>query len=68
MPLASFPPWSARGVALAAQSQSSRSALFALLTGFVCLRTKGVYFIMITLAFGQMAYLHGKLACPLWRR
>src|SRR5216684_6091416 len=27
------------------------SALFALLTGFVCLRTKGVYFIMITLAF-----------------
>ncbi len=31
-------------------------ALFALVTGFVCLRTKGVYFIMITLAFAQMAY------------
>src|SRR5881227_2761409 len=30
------------------------SALFALATGIVCLRTKGVYFIMITLAFGQM--------------
>jgi branched-chain amino acid transport system permease protein len=32
------------------------SALFALATGVVCLRTKGVYFIMITLAFGQMAF------------
>jgi branched-chain amino acid transport system permease protein len=32
------------------------SALFAYATGIVCLRTKGVYFIMITLAFGQMAF------------
>src|SRR5690606_206266 len=32
------------------------AALFALLTGAVSLRTKGVYFIMITLAFAQMAY------------
>ncbi|TVR08632.1 MAG: branched-chain amino acid ABC transporter permease [Salinarimonadaceae bacterium] len=32
------------------------SALFALVTGALCLRTKGVYFIMITLAFGQMAF------------
>ncbi len=32
------------------------SALFAHLTGTVCLRTKSVYFIMITLAFGQMIY------------
>src|SRR5438874_10320302 len=32
------------------------SALFAYLTGIVCLRTKGVYFIMITLAVGQMVY------------
>jgi branched-chain amino acid transport system permease protein len=32
------------------------SALFAYLTGTVCLRTKSVYFIMITLAFGQMIY------------
>ena len=32
------------------------SALFAWLTGTICLRTKSVYFIMITLAFGQMAY------------
>ncbi len=32
------------------------SALFALFTGFICLRTKGVYFIMITMAFSQMAF------------
>lgn len=39
------------------------SALFAYLTGTVCLRTKSVYFIMITLAFGQMAYfVAGSLA------
>jgi branched-chain amino acid transport system permease protein len=30
--------------------------LFALLTGAISLRTKGVYFIMITMAFAQMAY------------
>lgn len=35
------------------------SALFALLTGAVCLRTKGVYFIMITFAFAQMLYYAG---------
>ncbi|MBR9763411.1 MAG: branched-chain amino acid ABC transporter permease [Rhodobacteraceae bacterium] len=32
------------------------SAGFALVTGAISLRTKGVYFIMITLAFAQMAY------------
>lgn len=32
------------------------SALFALVTGAICLRTKGVYFIMITMAFAQMIY------------
>lgn len=32
------------------------SALFALVTGALSLRTRGVYFIMITLAFGQMAF------------
>jgi branched-chain amino acid transport system permease protein len=34
----------------------SVSAIFALLTGAICLRTKGVYFIMITMAFSQMVY------------
>ena len=32
------------------------SGLFALFTGAVSLRTKGVYFIMITMAFSQMVY------------
>lgn len=32
------------------------SALFALIIGALSLRTRGVYFIMITLAFAQMAY------------
>jgi branched-chain amino acid transport system permease protein len=31
-------------------------ALLALLIGAICLRTRGVYFIMITLAFAQMIY------------
>jgi branched-chain amino acid transport system permease protein len=40
------------------------SMLFALATGVVCLRTKGVYFIMITLAFGQMAYFTASSLAP----
>ncbi len=32
------------------------SALFALVTGAIALRTRGVYFIMITLAFAQMVF------------
>jgi branched-chain amino acid transport system permease protein len=32
------------------------SGLFAAAIGAICLRTKGVYFIMITLAFAQMMY------------
>jgi len=40
------------------------SALYALLTGMVCLRTKGVYFIMITLAFGQMAFFTASSLAP----
>ena len=40
------------------------SAVYAFLTGIVCLRTKGVYFIMITLAFGQMAYFTATSLAP----
>ena len=36
--------------------RSLASALFALVIGALSLRTRGVYFIMITLAFAQMAY------------
>jgi len=38
--------------------------LFAWVTGIVCLRTRGVYFIMITLAFGQMAYFTASSLAP----
>lgn len=40
------------------------SAVFAFLTGMVCLRTTGVYFIMITLAFGQMAFFTASSLAP----
>jgi branched-chain amino acid transport system permease protein len=40
------------------------STLFALATGVVCLRTKGVYFIMITLAFSQMAFFTASSLSP----
>ncbi len=35
------------------------SALVALVIGFICLRTRGIYFIMITLALTQMLYFLG---------
>ncbi|MBK5958859.1 branched-chain amino acid ABC transporter permease [Rhodoplanes elegans] len=40
------------------------AGLFAFVTGLVCLRTKGVYFIMITLAFGQMAFFTASSLAP----
>lgn len=43
----------AGAVALAA---AMAAAAFAMLTGAVAIRTNGVHFIMITLAFGQMAF------------
>src|ERR1700730_13970860 len=38
--------------------------LGAYATGIVCLRTKGVYFIMITLAFGQMLFFTATSLAP----
>ena len=40
------------------------AATFAYLTGAICLKTRGVYFIMITLAFGQMAYFFASSLAP----
>jgi branched-chain amino acid transport system permease protein len=40
------------------------SMLFAFLTGLVALRTRGVYFIMITLAFAQMAFFTASSLAP----
>lgn len=50
---------SAEGVddlALQLAAAVAASALFALVTGAIALKTRGVYFIMITLAFGQMLF------------
>jgi branched-chain amino acid transport system permease protein len=40
------------------------AALFAAATGAISLRTRGVYFIMITLAFGQMAFFTASSLAP----
>jgi branched-chain amino acid transport system permease protein len=40
------------------------SAAFALVTGAIAVRTHGVYFIMITLAFGQMAFFVAASLAP----
>jgi branched-chain amino acid transport system permease protein len=52
------------------------SGLFALAIGAICLRTRGVFFIMITLAFAQMLFYlfvslrlyGGEDGIPLWSR
>lgn len=40
------------------------ATLFAVATGALCLRTHGVYFIMITLAFAQMAFFTASSLAP----
>jgi branched-chain amino acid transport system permease protein len=44
------------------------SALYALVIGALSLRTRGVYFIMITLAFAQMAYYVGDDGLTVYKR
>jgi branched-chain amino acid transport system permease protein len=43
-------------LSIALPAALAASALFALATGAIAVRTRGVYFIMITLAFAQMAF------------
>ncbi|MCO5079402.1 MAG: branched-chain amino acid ABC transporter permease [Chelatococcus sp.] len=44
------------GIGLQVVAALAVSAIFAAITGAISLRTRGVYFIMITLAFGQMLF------------
>jgi branched-chain amino acid transport system permease protein len=50
--------------AIALPAALAAATLFAFLTGLVSLRTRGVYFIMITLAFGQMAFFTASSLAP----
>ena len=50
------PEYAAAAVWWLAPAAIGAAALFALLMGALSLRTRGVYFIMVTLAFSQMAY------------
>jgi branched-chain amino acid transport system permease protein len=50
--------------AIALPAALAAATLFGLLTGMVSLRTRGVYFIMITLAFGQMAFFTASSLAP----
>lgn len=46
----------ASNVLLVLVGSAAAAGLYALISGALALRTKGVYFIMVTLAFAQMAY------------
>lgn len=51
-------------VTLSLPAAVAAASLFAYVTGLICVRTQGVYFIMITLAFGQMAYFTASSLAP----
>jgi branched-chain amino acid transport system permease protein len=51
-------------LAIALPAALGASALFAAATGAIAVRTRGVYFIMITLAFGQMAFFVATSLAP----
>ena len=51
-------------LSIALPAALAASAIFAFLTGAIAVRTRGVYFIMITLAFAQMAYFVATSLAP----
>src|SRR5215510_12289061 len=51
-------------LSIALPAALAASALFALATGAIAVRTRGVYFIMITLAFAQMAFFIATSLAP----
>ena len=51
-------------LAIALPAALAASAAFALMTGAIAVRTRGVYFIMITLAFAQMAFFIATSLAP----
>ena len=52
------PEYQAPGFWLSIAASLSVAAIASLVVGLLVLRTSGIYFIMVTLAFGQMAYYY----------
>ncbi|HEX6413339.1 MAG TPA: branched-chain amino acid ABC transporter permease [Burkholderiales bacterium] len=52
------PEYQAPGFWLSIAASMSVAAIASLVVGLLVLRTSGIYFIMVTLAFGQMAYYY----------
>ena len=52
------PEYQAPGFWLSIAASMSGAAIASLVVGLLVLRTSGIYFIMVTLAFGQMAYYY----------
>ena len=52
------PEYQAAGFWLSLAASMAVAALASLVVGLLVLRTSGIYFIMVTLAFGQMAYYY----------
>src|SRR5439155_20706600 len=50
------PKAAAASIAWLLPASAGAAALYALVVGALSIRTRGVYFIMVTLAFAQMAY------------
>jgi branched-chain amino acid transport system permease protein len=56
MVVVASPEWEAGNLAVVIAAGVGAAAGYALVVGALSLRTQGVYFIMVTLAFAQMAY------------